>query len=185
VLNLYGQSSNVTVSGGKKIKACGQSYFIADSAVRIHSSKWHRPGQINREIIQETVSDTTTLCNSINMSVLTFESLAEMFCLLKMIPAGSCFKQFHPQDKYIFVSRQKIKAILDFWGERWWPVWRAGRVRVVHSKRAGSHGNADGLHKDRQFLFRALSAIGRRQHRQLQYPCSFQLLAQIALHLRA
>jgi len=79
----------------------------AGSPTSLQTLRWEstarngRPGLINREIIQETVSDTTTLCNSINMSVLTFESLAEMFCLLKMIPAGSCFKQFHPQDKSI------------------------------------------------------------------------------------
>jgi hypothetical protein len=41
--------------------------------------------------MQETVTDTTTLCNSMNMTVLTLETLAELFCLLNMIPIGALF----------------------------------------------------------------------------------------------
>lgn len=32
--------------------------------------------------------NAATFCSSMNMSVLSFESIAELFCLLKMIPAG-------------------------------------------------------------------------------------------------
>jgi hypothetical protein len=33
--------------------------------------------------------NAATFCSSMNMSVLSFESIAELFCLLKMIPAGA------------------------------------------------------------------------------------------------
>jgi hypothetical protein len=73
--------------------ACGRSYFIADTTVRIRSATCTDPTslKISIKIDQETITDTTTLCNSMNMTVLTLETLAELFCLLNMIPIGEIF----------------------------------------------------------------------------------------------
>jgi hypothetical protein len=86
----FAQSSKVAVSGGQKIMACGRSYFIADTTVRNHILAFNH--QSNKIIIvKETVTDTTSLCNSMNMTVLTFETIAEIFCLINMIPIGASF----------------------------------------------------------------------------------------------
>jgi hypothetical protein len=73
------------VSGGKKVKACGRSYFIADTTVNLKS---RRGKFLTKEYFQETLSYAATFCNSMNMSVLSLESVSELFCLLKMFPTG-------------------------------------------------------------------------------------------------
>jgi hypothetical protein len=94
----------VAVSGGKSIKACGRSYFIADTTVTFHSQKLLK----FIDDIQETLTDAASFCISMNMSVLSLESISEIFCLLKMIPIGTLVSiqcQTH-HSKFIFQTNE-------------------------------------------------------------------------------
>jgi hypothetical protein len=45
--------------------------------------------------MQQSVSQAASICSSLNMSLLSIESIAKLLCLFKLIPAGMIFKKIN------------------------------------------------------------------------------------------
>jgi len=76
---------NTLITGGKILKACSRTYFIANTTVM----KQNEIVELNYFFhFKENVPSAATLCASQNMSVLSVESVEELLCLYKMMPAG-------------------------------------------------------------------------------------------------